>query len=372
LKIRLNLLQKVLTVLLVVSFGPLIFTSIINYKNQKEIIYNSETQNSKKMSDIVNNSIAKEAQKAELGARIIAQNMETNQYFKMRDRKRLSQYYSEFFNELKSNYGIVQFQYHLISGESFLRLHNLEKYGDDLSSFRNTVMKCNESKISVRGVEKGKAGYGIRGVVPVIYQGEHLGSVELGLNIQKKWTETMKSRYGGEWILEDKKGGISWQEQDFIGTTDKNIYEVTNKEDEKLLSGEVITKFNKENEKVITIMPILDFEGTVVSYLKIINETNYFKKLRELMYEIIIQIIFLIIIISGFIIYLSKKVIDPINMLVAKLEENAVNLKNDSDNLLEASQELEKGSFEQSSSVEETSAALSETSAMVIPIQKIQ
>jgi methyl-accepting chemotaxis protein len=364
-KIKVNLLQKVLLVLVIVSFGPLIFTSVINYSNQKEIIYDSETKNSKKLSEIVKNSIAKEAQKAELGARIIAENTETNEYFKNRNRESLGKYYSDFFRELKSKYGIVQFQYHLITGESFLRLHNLKKYGDDLSSFRNTVVQANKSKKSVKGVEKGKAGYGIRGVVPVFYEGEHIGTVELGLNIQKKWAEIMKNRYGGEWIIVDKKDGISWEKQKFIGTIDQNIYEVSSEEEKKLLNKETITKFNKKDEKVITIMPLQDFKGDIVSYIKIINDTNYFKKLQELINEIIVQIAFLIVIISGFIVYLSKKVIDPINILVSRLEENAQNLKNDSDELLEASQELEKGSFEQSSSVEETSAALSETSAMV-------
>ncbi|MBF0565254.1 MAG: methyl-accepting chemotaxis protein [Nitrospirae bacterium] len=85
-----------------------------------------------------------------------------------------------FKDSLKSNYGIKQFQFHLPPATSFLRVHKPEKFGDDLSSFRNTVVAANTTKRPVSGIEAGREGLGLRVVYPVFYEGQHIGSVEFG------------------------------------------------------------------------------------------------------------------------------------------------------------------------------------------------
>ncbi len=90
-----------------------------------------------------------------------------------------------YVNSLKKKYNIAQFQFHLPPATSFLRLHKPKKFGDDLSSFRKTVVEANENKKPVSGIEVGRGGPGLRVVYPVEYEGNHIGTVEFGGSIKK-------------------------------------------------------------------------------------------------------------------------------------------------------------------------------------------
>ncbi|NJN95639.1 MAG: HAMP domain-containing protein, partial [Anaerolineales bacterium] len=89
---------------------------------------------------------------------------------------------------------------------SFLRLHQLDKYGDDLSGFRQTVIDSNQEKLTISGLETGPFGHGIRGVAPVTYQGQHLGTFEIGLNFDQTLLNDYKDLYNADvslyWLAE--------------------------------------------------------------------------------------------------------------------------------------------------------------------------
>jgi methyl-accepting chemotaxis protein len=79
----------------------------------------------------------------------------------------------------------VKVHVHTKDNISFIRNWKLKKYGDDLSSFRASVVKVNQIKSPVNTFEVGKAGLSLRSVAPVTDDnGNHLGSLEFmqGLN----------------------------------------------------------------------------------------------------------------------------------------------------------------------------------------------
>jgi len=78
----------------------------------------------------------------------------------------------------------VKVHIHTKDNRSFLRNWKVNKYGDDLSSFRRSVVTVNMTQKPVNGFEVGKAGLSLRSVVPIIDNGVHLGSLEFiqGLN----------------------------------------------------------------------------------------------------------------------------------------------------------------------------------------------
>jgi len=119
-------------------------------------------------------------QALEFAVKLISQDTESNTLFFNGDRQGLYERNKLLYKDLKEKYGVYQFQYHTPQGISFLRLHKPEKFGDDLSSFRKTVVECNKSKKPVVGIELGPLGLGLRVVYPVFLNGEHIGSVELG------------------------------------------------------------------------------------------------------------------------------------------------------------------------------------------------
>ncbi len=115
--------------------------------------------------------------------------------FARRDRQELTELLHASYLSLDEEFGVPQSQFHLAPAVSFLRLHELEKYGDDLSSFRSTVLAANRDKKPIAGLEKGKGGYGIRGVEPVFYNGEHIGSFEMAANFDQAFLEEFASDY---------------------------------------------------------------------------------------------------------------------------------------------------------------------------------
>ncbi len=79
----------------------------------------------------------------------------------------------------------IKVHIHTKNNHSFLRAWKLSKFGDDLSSFRHSIVQVNSSKKPVNTFELGKAGLSIRSVVPIFSDTqEHLGSLEFiqGLN----------------------------------------------------------------------------------------------------------------------------------------------------------------------------------------------
>ncbi len=118
-----------------------------------------------------------------------------SEMFAQGERDQLAKNLEPVFKIMKKDFNARQFQYHTPPATSFLRLHKLEKFGDDLSSFRKTVIATNQNKTNVVGLEKGVAGLGIRGISPVFYQGKHYGSVEFGMSFGQPFFENFKQKH---------------------------------------------------------------------------------------------------------------------------------------------------------------------------------
>ncbi len=121
--------------------------------------------------------------------------------FARRDRQRLTDLTYATYQTLNRQFDLPQYQYHLTPAISFLRLHDLESFGDDLASFRQTVVQANQTKLPVVGLEVGRGGLGLRAVSPVFYEGNHIGSVEFGSNVDDTFLDSLKAEYGHEWRI---------------------------------------------------------------------------------------------------------------------------------------------------------------------------
>jgi methyl-accepting chemotaxis protein len=132
---------------------------------------------------------------AEQLAVLVAAEPAVQKAFAARDRQALTALLLPSFTRLKNDYGMAQFQFHTPPATSFLRLHSPAKFGDDLSSFRYTVVQANREHRMVSGVEGGVGGLGVRAVVPVDYQGRHLGTVEFGTSLGKAFVSNLAQRF---------------------------------------------------------------------------------------------------------------------------------------------------------------------------------
>lgn len=78
--------------------------------------------------------------------------------------------------------GIIQLQFALSNNTSFIRFHQLDKFGDNLSKYRPTIVYANTQLEPVSGFETGRIVSGFRNVFPIFYKHKHLGSVGIGLS----------------------------------------------------------------------------------------------------------------------------------------------------------------------------------------------
>ena len=75
--------------------------------------------------------------------------------------------------------------FHVPPGKSFLRVWKPKKFGDDISSFRKTVVDVLTTGRPVKGIEAGRVGLAIRGVAPIFVDDSQkpIASVEVITNL---------------------------------------------------------------------------------------------------------------------------------------------------------------------------------------------
>ncbi len=166
------------------------------YLNNTQINARADQQELQQLEAILLSRLENSKQFALALAVEVANIPEVQQAFAQQDRDRLVELALPGYQELDRLYGIPQAQFHLPPATSFLRLHALDTYGDDLSAFRFTVLAANEQQQPIAGLEIGRGGLGMRGVAPVSYQGQHIGTFEYGLNVNREFLESMKAEFG--------------------------------------------------------------------------------------------------------------------------------------------------------------------------------
>ena len=94
-----------------------------------------------------------------------------------KQRARLLELLGPSYEAMKKR-NVRQLHFHFPDGTSFLRFHQIDKFGDPLFATRPSVRMANMEKRIVSGFETGKVVAGFRYVYPVNLDGQHIGSVE--------------------------------------------------------------------------------------------------------------------------------------------------------------------------------------------------
>lgn len=205
-------------------------------------------------------------------AAAIANQPSLQYFFAQRDRQALLDELLPTFKYLQKNAGIEQMQFHLAPATSFLRLHDPDKFDDDLSSFRRTVVETNTQKKEVSGLESGVAGLGIRGVVPVFWEGRHLGSFELGLSMRQAFVDTFKTNHHADIGILRPDGSsfkpliTTWQGDSMFSTSEL----------QRVMNGETVSQRLESAGKQIlaTASPLKDFSGNIIGAVTVYTDRS--------------------------------------------------------------------------------------------------
>jgi methyl-accepting chemotaxis protein len=179
--------------------------------------------------------------------------------FAQRDRERLLALTQPIYHYMQEYRQVRQFQFLTAPAVSFLRVHMPDKYGDDLSAIRATIVEANRTQQSVMGLELGVAGLGIRGVQPVIYNHQSVGVVEFGMSFGQPFFDQFSDHYTIHAALHVKdKNGF----KTFAGTIPQDTM-LTLPEFTQALQGEPVIKRIKVHgvPHIIYAHVIEDFSG---------------------------------------------------------------------------------------------------------------
>ena len=244
---------------------------------------------------IGNDYIAMATQKSLARASIIAQMPAVIEIFESGNRAKLYATLHDLYQEQVTKYGAGVAQFDIPPHNVFLRLHDPEKYGDDLS-FRPMIMEAMADQAPIKGISVSRTGASLFGVAPIKNaKGKFLGVLEISQSFEML-ANTIKNAYGievavffDEEILQ--KNATSMKKEFFssnnrfgsyIKLTSTNwdlISHLINPQD--LRSSKVIEPFTKNfdgNHYGAVAIPLLDSTGTKLGELLLFTDLSGIQK----------------------------------------------------------------------------------------------
>ena len=257
-----------LAILITVVLG-----SIVVLNHMQGMILEAERKELSRLLDSAKGELKAQARMAETLAALVANIPQTKQSFSEDNRQALADMFVPAFKKLKTDYLFKQFQFHEPNAHSYLRVHKPEKFGDDLSSFRKTVVESNKQRKAIQGIEKGVAGLGVRGVYPVNnVSGSHIGTVEFGLALNDLFFEQFKENFNVDAALYLNNNG---EMKYFAGTFKDSIVE--NDFLKSALTSAQITDGYLSNVPVsIYADSVMDFSGKAIGTMVLALDRSYY------------------------------------------------------------------------------------------------
>jgi len=247
--------------------------SVIVFDHMQDMIREAERKELSRLFDSAKGELKAQARMAETLAALVANIPQARQAFADDNRQALADMFVPAFKKLKSDYLFKQFQFHEPNAHSYLRVHKPEKFGDDLSSFRITVVETNKQRKPIQGIEKGVAGLGVRGVYPVSSPDEKaIGSVEFGLALNDRFFKQFKETFNVDVALYVNREG---QMKYFAGSFQ-----------EQIVDGELLNAGLKNTQRTygeLNGMPVaiyadkvMDFSGKAVGTMVLALDRSYY------------------------------------------------------------------------------------------------
>ncbi len=223
----------------------------------------------------INNAIAAENRLAEAMSSLVANIPLVQNRFGTDDRKGLAELFEPGFKLMAKGYGVEQFQFHTPPATSFLRVHRPEKFGDDLSSFRHTVVTTNKNQKPTRGLEGGVAGLGARGMVPVFHAGKHVGSIEFGMSFGQAFFDNFKQQNGVD-------AGLHILDRDSFTTLAATFGKaplLSTEQLKKAMDGEPQLDHREIDGKLNAVYaaPVNDFSGKAIGVIEIAMDSSSYQ-----------------------------------------------------------------------------------------------
>ncbi|WP_029408816.1 methyl-accepting chemotaxis protein [Treponema pedis] len=312
---------------------PIIFLTLIQYAvllyNEWRSIRNFSYEQIRALANVKHlafiNAVNNYSETGGILLDFISQDTNIIKAFAEKDRNALLYAAGPLYKTMHEKYNIEQFHFHTPEVNSFLRVHAPLKYGDNLSSYRRSVIEANKEKKRISGLEVGLSDLGFRIVTPLYSsEGAHIGSVECGGAINTDFINAL-CKISSEEVLE---GGMNMSitiktlegeykviAGNFNDTDTDNPQNIS----DILTSQNLITTVKNRSA---VYYPLRDFSNNNIGYVKfvfgidkILRERNVFF-LRTFILSLLVLLLYTIII--GIISRIS--IISPVKYAVKTLK----------------------------------------------------
>lgn len=265
-KTRITLMATLVILIVVAAL------SIASFWNAQKLLQSSELQTNQLIEQGVRDEFARRLDNARSSILSVTTNPEIAKALALRDRDTLAQEVQPIFNEIKKE-GFNQMQFHLPPAISFYRAHMPSKFGDDLSSFRHTVVAANQEGKIIEGLEEGVDGYGFRVVAPIQYEGKKVGSAEYGMDFGEDFLKALQQKNPGVYsiyILNPETSMVKKvkEDQGLLASTGKDEATLPPETVKKLTDGKSQYLVSPDQKSTVLLLPFKDYTGEVKGYIK--------------------------------------------------------------------------------------------------------
>ncbi len=240
----------------------------------------------------------------------------------------------EMFKEENSYLKIMHF--HLPNGDSFLRLHEKEKFGDNIAQKRAMAKAMHEHKKPLNGFESGIYMLAYREFMPLFYQENYIGSLEIGSRPDQILAQMD--------YLFDLKGALFVKENKIIEYAEKSNLKIgdyrlqyNTLQSEALLQiipkeydfSSKIEVYFQDKTYVLYPFDIFDYEGKVSAKALYFHDITQMKNIFK---ETVQKLLFLLLGLMAVLIFVIhkgfSKIIQTIQSINDKLVKSVYELEN--------------------------------------------
>lgn len=251
-----------------------------------------------------------------------------------RDREEAKRVVDQLIRGFKdfTDYNNIKIHLHTNELTSFLRSWSPDKYGDDLSGFRKTVADVQQSRKLLAVFETGRTGLVMRGLAPVFYQGELVGSVEIVAGVGSVSRELAKQNIQYLMILHPKTLEVATAARANLAfgqyrlANDNWFSDQVKSFGQSLDLDTLLKQGHIETEShLVSVIPVHDYENNLVGY-HIIGEPleNFLAEISETRSQgtsfLIMMALMTLAILSLIFILLRTYVVSPLDKVVASLD----------------------------------------------------